>query len=77
MYENEKVISFSKLDDVQEFVNAASKCDFEIDVKYNRTVLDAKSFVGILGIGLKKEFKVCYAGNDEEFENVIDKLASA
>ena len=37
MYENEKVISFSKLDDVQEVVNAASKCDFEIDVKYNRT----------------------------------------
>ena len=30
---------------VQEFVSAAEKCNFDIDVKYNRIVVDAKSFL--------------------------------
>lgn len=77
MYANEKIISFSKPDEMTEFVCAASRCDFEIDVQYNRTVLDAKSLLAIMGIGLQKQCKVCYAGEDENFKNLIDKLVVA
>jgi len=32
-------------DDVKAFVNAATKCSFDIDVSYNRFVVDAKSIL--------------------------------
>ena len=41
-------------DDVKAFVNAATKCSFDIDVSYNRFVVDAKSIVGVLGLDLTK-----------------------
>lgn len=76
MYDYEKMISLSNWDDLKEFVDAASKCDFDIDLKYNRMFVDAKSMLGVLGIGIKKDFTVCYGGIDEKFETVIDKFAS-
>ena len=30
---------------VQDFVNAATKCDFDVDIYYNRYVVDAKSIL--------------------------------
>lgn len=77
MYENEKVIRFSKTQDVEEFVNAADGCDFDIDVYYQRAVIDAKSILGMLCIGLKKDLTVRYGGMNEKFENVVDKFAIA
>ena len=52
MYENEKVIRFMDTEDIKEFVKAAGKCNFDIDVFYNRAVIDAKSILGMLGVGL-------------------------
>ena len=42
------------LDEVQHFVNVTSKCDFDIDICYNRYVVDAKSFLGVYGLDLNK-----------------------
>ena len=39
-------------DEVQSFVNVTSKCDFDIDIFYNRYVVDAKSFLGIFSLDL-------------------------
>ena len=33
--------------DVQNFVNEASKCDFDIDISYNHYTVDAKSIIGV------------------------------
>ena len=30
--------------EVQHFVNVASKCDFDIDISYNRYIVDANHF---------------------------------
>lgn len=76
MYENEKEIRFSDADDIKEFVKAAGKGDFDIDVFYKRAVIDAKSILGMLGIG-QNDVVVRYAGNNENFENVVDKFALA
>ena len=59
MYETVKVIRLSDLKDVEDFVRAAGDCDFDIDVKYNRTLIDAKSLIGMIGLGLMKDIQVC------------------
>ena len=42
----ERKIKLSDTEEVKDFVNAAGKCDFEIDVCYSRAVIDAKSLLG-------------------------------
>ena len=70
-------IKLNATEEVQEFVNAATRCDFDVDVYYNRFLIDAKSILGVLGIGLGHDFLVCYGGDNADFENVVDKLAVA
>lgn len=65
------------LDEVKDFVAAASKCDFDIDVFYNRYRVDAKSIVGVLGLDLRQVLTVSYDGYDPEFERVMARLALA
>ena len=68
-----------KLDDkaVQEFVSAANKCDFDIDVFYNRVIIDAKSILGMLSMDLTQTLTVKCYGEDENFQRVIAKYAVA
>ena len=54
MYNKETVIRLNTLDDVQEFVGAASKCDFDIDLKYRQILIDAKSLLHCSVIQLNK-----------------------
>lgn len=77
MYKKETVVRFSEADDVKEFVNAASKCEFDIDVKYRRALLDAKSILGMLQVGLMTEMSVCYDGTNNSFETVVEKYSIA
>ena len=77
MYETVKVIRLSDMDEVNDFVRAAGGCDFDIDVKCDRTFIDAKSLLGMIGLGVKKNLQVCYGGKNENFENVVAKFAVA
>ena len=77
MYETVKVIRLSDMKDVKDFVRAAGDCDFDIDVKYNRTIIDAKSVLGMIGLGLQNDLQVCYGGKNENFENLVDKFSLA
>ena len=77
MYETVKVIRLSDIKDVKDFVRAAGDCNFDIDVKYNRTIIDAKSLLGMIGLGLQNDLQVCYGGKNENFENVVDKFSLA
>ena len=38
-------IKLNATEDVQEFVNEAAKCSFDIDISYNRIIIDAKSLL--------------------------------
>ncbi len=73
----EKTIRLSDTDEVMDFVRAAGKCDFDIDVFYKRAVIDAKSILGMIGIAQKEEIVVKYFGNNVGFESVVDKYAIA
>ena len=66
-----------RLEEVKDFVTAASRCDFDIDVFYNRFTVDAKSIVGGLGLDLNQILTVAYNGYDPDFEKVINRLALA
>lgn len=70
-------IKFREADDIREFVNAAEKCDFDIDVCYNRVMVDAKSIMGIFSLGLYKILTVRCHGESEDFECAIRKFAVA
>ena len=38
----EKKIRLAAAEDVREFVRAAEGCDFDVDISYNRFIVDAK-----------------------------------
>lgn len=74
---SEKKIKLTDLQEVREFVQAATRCDFDIDVFYNRITIDAKSILGVLSLDLTKVLTVKYGGADLEFENILNKYAAA
>ena len=65
------------LNEVQHFVNVASKCDFDIDICYNRYIVDAKSFLGVYGLDLNRALTVSYDGYNAEFEELLRAQAVA
>lgn len=68
-------IKLNATEEVQEFVNAASRCD--IDVYYNRFLIDAKSILGVLSLDLTRELTVDCHGESREFDRTLKKFAVA
>lgn len=73
----EKRIWFRNSEDVENFVNAAEQCDFEIDILSDHIYIDAKSLLGVLGLGFKKELTVKYFGENAKFETMLENYAVA
>ena len=72
----ERKIKLAAAEDAREFVSKAEKCDFDIDIFYNRVIVDGKSLLGVLSLDLSRILTVKYAGNDPEFEGFLDKYAA-
>ena len=66
-------IKLSGTDDAKEFVKLAETCDFDIDIFYNRVIVDAKSILGVLSLDLSNVLTVTCNVKDERFENEIKK----
>ena len=73
----QKQIKLNEKEDVQEFVKAAGKCDFDIDVFYNRIIIDAKSILGVLSMDLTQVLTVQCHGESQEFNRTLQKFAVA
>lgn len=71
----EKKIRLSDTEEIKDFVKAAGECNFDIDVFCFRAVIDAKSLLGMLYLGIGKELTVKYSGWDAAFERNIQKYA--
>lgn len=65
------------VDQVKDFVNAASKCNFDIDIAYNSFIVDAKSIVGVLGLDLHRVMTVTCSDYDPDFDAYMKQLAVA
>ena len=66
-----------RVDEVKDFVAAATRCDFDIDICYNRYVIDAKSFLGVYGLDFTKPLTVSYDGYNDKFEEMLKQCAIA
>lgn len=70
-------IKLKAAEEVKEFVEAASKCDFDIDIFYNRMIVDAKSILGVFSLDLTRVLTVNCQGYDPNFESTLKKYAVA
>ena len=68
-------IRLKDVNGAKEFVRAAAKCDFDIDVYYNRIALDAKSVLGILSLDPRHPITVDFEGEDAELNTVLERYA--
>lgn len=62
------------MDDVHDFVKAATKCDFDIDVRYNRFLVDAKSILGVLSMDLGQILIVKCHGENSDFDSFLENI---
>ena len=63
--------------DVSDFVKAAAKCDFDIDLRYNRILIDAKSILGVMSMDLSNILTVRWHGENPKFEDFLQKYVVA
>ena len=66
-------IMLNGVEDAKTFVTMANKCDFDIDVYYNRMIIDAKSILGVLSLDLSQPLTVEYTGHHSELEAFLDE----
>jgi len=57
-------VMLSSIDDVKNFVNLVSKCDFDVDLVSGRYVVDAKSIMGIFSLDLSKAIEMQIHSDD-------------
>lgn len=70
-----QTIKLGNIEAAKDFVKAASNCNFDIDVYFNKVVLDAKSILGILSIDHRNPITVEYDGYNEKFSGLLAKYA--
>lgn len=73
----EKKIRLNRTEDVKEFVDGASQCEFDVDISYNRVLIDAKSILGVLSMDLSHILTVRCHGDNRNFNRVLAKFAAA
>ena len=73
----QKKIMLPTVAEAKEFVAVAGKCDFDINVFYNRIIIDAKSILGVLSLDLRKILTVEYDGENEELEAFLNEKAAS
>ncbi len=72
--EAKKLIKLTAPEEAREFVKAASTCDFDIDMRFNKVIVDAKSFLGVLSL-MSYPVMIFSQGNNSEFDKVLEKYA--
>lgn len=75
---NQMTIVFNKPEEILDFVNKVSKFPFDMDLQRGRFIVDAKSLLGIMnmGIGNKIELKI-YEENCQELKAQIEQYRAA
>ncbi len=69
----EKTIILRDQDAVTAFVKAASECPYDVDVSYDRVIVDAKSILGVMSLDRRRPLHVNYKEDDEAFRRVLEK----
>ncbi len=72
----QKKIKISSIAEAKKLVFLASECKFDINIFYNRVIIDAKSILGVLSLDLTKVLTVEYDGEDSAFEEFLDEKSA-
>jgi len=64
-------IRLRNMEEVHEFVRLADYCDFDVNIGYDRVMIDGKSIVGIMGLDLGRPLTVQYEGDSPQLEAFI------
>ena len=70
----EYAIKIPSMEAAKEFCKLAGACDFDIDLSFNRIVIDAKSILGVLSMDLKRVLRVTSYGSDAAFDAYCEQL---
>lgn len=75
---NEMKVTFKNPDEILEFVNTVSKYEFDMDISRGHVVVDAKSLLGVMHLGLNSEMELKMHTDecDEELQRKIAKYAA-
>lgn len=68
----QRKIKISSIAEAKDFVSRAGSCAFDINIFYNRVIIDAKSILGVLSLDLTKVLTVEYDGEDRELEKFLE-----
>ena len=63
---SEFLVSLTSIDDVRQFVKAATHCACDVDVLSGRYVVDAKSIMGLFSLDLSQPVQVKVHGSDAD-----------
>lgn len=70
-------ITFKHPDEIIDFVNTVSKFDFDMDMKKGRAVVDAKSLLGIMNLGLNNVIELqMYSDDCTELKKQLERFAA-
>ncbi len=70
-------IRLRSVDEVREFVQAADRCDFAVNILNEEAQIDAKSIMGVMCLDLTQELVVAYDEENAELERVLRKFLVA
>ncbi|HJC90387.1 MAG TPA: HPr family phosphocarrier protein [Candidatus Mediterraneibacter excrementigallinarum] len=74
---SEMKITFKHPEEIRDFVNTVSKYEFDMDMRKGRVVVDAKSLLGIMHLGLNSVMELkMYSDDCEELQKQIAKYAA-
>ena len=73
---SEFLVSLASIEEVRQFVNAATRSPCEVDVCAGRYVVDGKSIMGLLSLDLSHPVTVRLHGSDGEQEAFRQAVAA-
>ena len=74
---SEMKLTFKTPAEIVEFVKTVSKYEFDVDVRRGRVVVDAKSLLGIMHLGLNSVLELkMHTGDAGELETELLKYAA-
>lgn len=65
-------IRLSTIEDVRNFVNEVTRCDFEVDLASGRYIVDAKSIMGIFSLDLLNP--ICMTIHSDAAEDFVARV---
>lgn len=70
---SQRTIIFSSPEDVLNFVKKVEKYPYDMDLESGRSVVDAKSLLGLMNLGLNKEIELKVY--DDNCQDLFDEIA--